>query len=353
MRKTLQNKAKDDSPVQVASATIRDLAVRAGGIARDFSAATLRPMLCDKTAVSLTREGMIYELKLDGVRILADKRGGDVTLYYRSGRDTTAAYPEVVEAVRALPFRDGLIDGEIIAFDDAGIPSFQRLQTRIMREHRPGRHGNAAATGPVQVVYVAFDVLALEGIDVMRAPLVVRRLLLEHVIPESGVVSRFPQVTSDARALFAMCKERGIEGLVAKEPNSLYFPGERTSAWAKIRIERSADFVVIGFAKGDSSRHGISALALASFEDGRFVGRGDVGSGFSDADLFAFAEVLSERVIARSDVIVTAGKDRVFVHPEVVVRVRFLSVTDIGTLRFPVFAGVRPDVSPHDCSLDE
>jgi bifunctional non-homologous end joining protein LigD len=315
-------------------------------------------MFCDRSPVSLTRPGFVYELKLDGVRILADKssaRAGkknEVQLWYRSGRDASDSYPEIAEAVRALAPADLLIDGEVIAFDDEGLPSFQRLQTRIMAQQRTGVRG-ALPPQRVPVAFVAFDIVAVSGVDVMRVPLAKRRALLERVVPESGVVSRFPQVKDDARALYALCEQRRLEGLVAKDPASFYFPGERSSAWSKIRVERAADFAVVGWAKGEAGRSGIKALTLASYEDGQFVGRGDVGTGFSDADLAAFKKRLEPLVVSNVPAIkLTPGKERVFVKPEVVVRVRFLALSEDGSLRQPVFLGLRPDITAEECVLE-
>jgi DNA ligase D-like protein (predicted ligase) len=367
MKKSLQKPKKSASPVQ-ASASISDLALEAGGTRRDVVASRLRPMFCDRSPVSLTRAGFFYELKLDGVRILADKssarrgqnalrdpRRGEnhVQLWYRSGRDATDNYPEIAQAVAELAPDDVLLDGEIIALDDEGMPSFQKLQTRIMAQQKGGLRGVASAQN-VEVAFVAFDVLAVDGVDVMRVPLAKRRALLERIVPDSGVVSRFPQVKDDARALYALCEQRRLEGLVAKDPASLYFPGDRSSAWSKIRVERAADFAVVGWAKGEAGRSGIKALTLASYEDGRFVGRGDVGTGFSDADLAAFKKKLEPLVVKDVPAIkLTPGKERVFVKPELVVRVRFLALSEDGSLRQPVFLGIRPDITPEECVLDE
>jgi bifunctional non-homologous end joining protein LigD len=372
MKKSLQKKRsahRADEPetashVQHEHADPSDLAALAtgaGGVVRVLDAAKLRPMLCDKSAIPLDRPGFLYELKLDGVRILAEKVHGraatgpsrlsSVELYYRSGRNTSAAYPEIAEAVAALPVKNAILDGEIIAFDESGLPSFQRLQSRIMGQRKSGA---PRARERVQVAFVAFDVLSIEGVDVTHVPLVKRRALLDRIVPESGVVSRFPQVRDDATALYAMCKERGLEGLVAKDPNGLYAPGARSAAWAKIRIERSGDFVVVGYAKGDADRHGIKALTLASFEDGRYVGRGDVGSGLTDDDLRTLKTRLDEMIVKEPPALkLSPGKERVFVRPELVVRVRFLMISEDGSVRQPVFAGVRPDISPEDCSLGE
>ncbi len=306
-------------------------------------------MLCDRAAVSLTLPGHFYELKLDGVRILAEKDGDTTELFYRSGRRATDSYPEIARAVSALAPARLLLDGEIIAFDDRGIPSFERLQHRIAP-----KPGNATNLEPV--AFVAFDVLSVCGVSVMAVPLTKRRQLLERVVPESGLCTRFPVAIGDGNALLQMCKERGMEGLVAKSPTSTYAPGDRGPAWAKIKITRAADFVVVGFTKGEVGKRRLRALCLASWEDGQLRYRGDVGSGFDDAELSAFEGALKELAAGAGDAKVAGldrDRNRVLVRPEIIVRVEYQSVLSEGVLRFPVFKGLRPDLAITDCALGE
>lgn len=327
----------------------RAAALAMGGVISDVLAARTQPMLCDRTPVSLRLPGYFYELKLDGVRILAEKSASSTELFYRSGRRATESYPEIARAVSELLPARLVLDGEIIAFDERGIPSFERLQHRIAPQ--PGKKHNLEP-----VAFVAFDVLSICGVSVMRVPLAKRRELLERVVPESGVCTRFPVAVGDGTALFDMCKERGIEGLVAKSPTSLYVPGERGTAWAKIKITRAADFVVVGFTKGEVGKRRLRALCLASFEDGRLRYRGDVGSGFDDAELSAFEGALKELVARTGDAaIVGLDRDltRVLVRPEIIVRVEYQSVLSEGVLRFPVFKGLRPGLAIQDCVLGE
>jgi len=326
----------------------REVALAMGGVMGEISAARTQPMLCDRSPVSLTIPGHFYELKLDGVRILAEKKGNTTELYYRSARRATESYPEIARAVSALAPNDVVLDGEIIAFDERGIPSFEVLQHRIAPHS-----GRSAAATPV--AFVAFDVLTICGVNVMRVPLAQRRALLEAVVPESGVVVRFPAAIGDGTTLFEMCKERGMEGLVAKSPSSVYVPGDRGTAWSKIKITRAGDFVVIGFTKGEVGKRRLRALCIASWEDGKLRYRGDVGSGFDDAELSAFEGTLKELVTSSGPEIVGIDRDRnrVLVRPEIIVRVEYQSVLTEGVLRFPVFKGLRPDLAIADCTLDE
>lgn len=328
----------------------RALALAMGGVMVEVAAARLQPMLCDRAPVSLTNQGWFYELKLDGVRILAEKNGSTTELYYRSGRRATDSYPEIARAVSALAPERLLLDGEIIAFDAQGIPSFEELQHRIAPQ--PGKTANLTP-----VAFVAFDVLSVSGASVMRLPLVKRRELLELLVPESGLCTRFPVAIGDGTALLEMCRARGMEGLVAKNPASIYVPGDRSAAWAKIKITRAADFVVIGFTKGEVGKRRLRALCIASWEDGRLRYRGDVGSGFDDAELSAFEGALRELAVGTDGAPAIVGLDRdrnrVLTRPEIIVRVEYQSVLSEGVLRFPVFKGLRPDLAIADCVLGE
>lgn len=297
----------------------------------------------------LAAPGWIYELKLDGVRIVADKRGADVRLTYRTGRDATASYPEIAHAVAGLPARDAVLDGEIVAFDPEGKPSFQRLEQRIGL----GRPRDvAAAAREVPVAYIAFDLIGLEDRDLRELPLLERRRDLRGILPDEGVVRCLDWLEDDGTALFDMCRRERLEGVIAKRASSRYASGRRSDDWVKIKCQSDDDFVVVGFTRGTGGRGALGALDVASYEEGELVLRGKVGSGLGDKDTRALVAALGERAerapTARGEY-VPAPRGRTHVRPELVVSVRYSSWTDGGHLRHPVFRGVRHDVLPEDC----
>ena len=327
-------------------------AAELGGEASPVDGRRIAPMLCaqdDTKETILSRPGWVYELKLDGVRIIADKHGDRVSLAYRKARDATLTYPEIAEALRLVGERRLVLDGEIVAFDEGGKPNFQRLARRI---HLSSDRDVYLARRAVPVSYVVFDVLAVGAYDVRKLPLASRRELLELAFAgvDDGPVRVHPQL-DDGKALFALCREHGLEGVVAKRVESTYRVGERSADWVKVKCERDDELVVIGWTKGEGRRQRLGALDLGAYADGELVVRGRVGSGLDEATIDALLERMAPLAV---DAPVARGKyerkaGRTHVRPEIVVSVRYLGWSDEGMLRFPVFRGVRDDVPPDEC----
>jgi bifunctional non-homologous end joining protein LigD len=307
-------------------------------------------MLCAREEASealLGSSDFVFELKLDGVRIVAEKDGDRVSLTYRKARDATESYREIVDAVRALDVPRVVLDGEVVAFDDRGRPNFQRLGHRIQTMGR----GRAAHSVPV--AYVVFDVLALADRDLRGHPLEERRAVLERIVPEKGAHLRLAPTFDDGHALFAFCRTHDLEGLVAKRRGSTYRAGERSPDWIKVKCEHEADLVVIGWTQGEGTRARLGALDLGAYEGDRLVVRGSVGSGLDEATIDA---LVARLVTLEAAGPVASGKylkkrGRRHARPEIVVSVRYGGWTSDGLMRHPVFRGVRPDVAPTDCRI--
>src|SRR5262245_28729442 len=201
------------------------------------SAGFIQPMLLLRTDSLPDNEQWLYELKLDGYRAIAFKRNGVVYLRSRNDKDFSGRYPGVVKGLAKMP-DNTVIDGEVIALDDDGRPSFNALQN----------YGSAAAP----VIYYVFDVMVLAGRDVMREPLDKRRELLEQkVLPTLSEPVRYASSLDAALpVLVQSVKEQGFEGLVAKRRNSVYESGLRTGAWMKMRVNRGQEFVIGGYTRG-------------------------------------------------------------------------------------------------------
>jgi bifunctional non-homologous end joining protein LigD len=310
----------------------------------------LEPMLAASSGAPTSGKGWIYELKLDGVRAIARKDGRDVALTNRRRRDETGRYPEVVRAVAALATSGVVLDGEIVAFDEKGQPNFQRLGQRM---HLTNSESVRRAVTEVPVFYVVFDVIGLGSLDLTEVPLVERKKLLRGLLPASGVLRVLDHVEGDGRHLLEFCRERHLEGVVAKRASSPYRPGPaRSNDWVKMKCERDEDFVVVGWTRG-RGRERMGALDLATYVDGRLVSRGKVGSGLDDAVIEELRRRLEPIVVdapAASGTFSPAPRGRSYVRPEVVVRVRFLGWTNDGLVRNPVFHGVRDDLAPDECT---
>ncbi|MEI9942316.1 MAG: DNA ligase D [Pseudomonadota bacterium] len=354
-----------EQPYSVMSGlTISDLAQRSrvvneleaeaealGAVRAPLEVSTLTPMLCAMTGAELVDEGRIYELKIDGVRIVADKHARAVALRYRNGRAASSSYPEIARAVSALAPERVVLDGEVVAFDAEGRPSFQRIAPRIHAE-RP--LDVRAAMNEVPVSYLVFDLLALNDFDLRPLPLLARKALLMKLVRGKGYVRALDHLEGDGRPLFELCRAQRLEGIVAKRVASPYRHGpRRTDDWVKLKSERDDEFVVIGFMRGKGGRSALGALCVASYSGERLLYRGRVGSGLDAATLSTLEQALEAR---RVEAFPAHGKPpedakgALWVRPELVVSVRFLGFTEgEPRLRAPVYRGLRSDVAPGDC----
>jgi bifunctional non-homologous end joining protein LigD len=308
------------------------------------------PMLCSLSPAPEVAEGHAFELKLDGIRLLAQRSLRGSILTSRRGRDETHRYPEIARAVDALPVSSLVLDGEVVAFDERGVPSFQRLGRRMNRDDA---RDVRAAMLDVPVLFVAFDVLALGPRDLRGLPLRARKALLARLLPASGVLRSLAWLEGDGRPLFTFVRQHRLEGVVVKDLAAPYREGpRRTTDWIKWKTERDEDFVVVGHTRGESGRQRLGALDLASYEGDALVYRGKVGSGLSEPEIDRLLERLSPLEASEPALrgpLGSAPRGRTHVRPELVVRVRFLGYTEQGHVRFPVYLGVRDDVGPKDC----
>ena len=321
-----------------------------GAVRAPFEVSTLTPMLCALTGAEIVDDARIYELKIDGVRLIADKHGRAVALRHRNGRAASSAYPEIVRAVSTLAAERVVLDGEVVAFDAQGRPSFQRIASRI---HIESPLDVRAAMSEVPVSYLVFDLLALNDFDLRPLPLIARKALLMKLIRGKGYVRALDHLEADGRPLFELCNAQQLEGIVAKRAASPYRHGpRRTEDWVKLKRERDDEFVVIGFTRGKSNRAALGALCLASYSGERLLYRGRVGSGLDIEALRMLEPVLEARRIQAFPAHGTLpedAKDSLWVRPELVVSVRFMGFSDGGKLRAPVYRGLRSDVAPGDC----
>jgi len=293
------------------------------------------PMLATPWPEPFDDDSWWFEVKWDGIRSLVDTRGA-TRIWSRRGRPIVSAYPEVA----ALGFPpDVVLDGELVAFDRAGIPSFQRLQRRMNLSGRAA----AEAVEQVPVTLVAFDLL-WDGGALLDHPIEQRRRRLAVLAPE-GVVVPEP-IAATGVAFYAAAVERGLEGVVAKRARSAYQPGRRSADWRKIVHRRSGRFVVGGYLPGEGARSAsFGSLALGLWHEGalRFVG--SVGSGFDDTALRLVREAIDQMIRPASpfgpDTTVPAGIR--FIEPALVAVVEFREWTGDGHLRAPVFKGFTTD----------
>lgn len=230
-------------------------------------AAFIPPMLLLRTDALPNDPQWEYQLKLDGYRAVAFKHAGRLSLRSRNDNDFSLRYPGVVEGLAGLP-DETVIDGELIAFDESGRPSFNALQT----------HGSPSTP----VIFYVFDLMMLSGRDVMRQPLEARRALLERkVLPKLDEPVRYaPALNASLADLIHSVKTQGFEGLVAKRRDSLYEPGLRSGAWQKMRVNRGQEFVIGGYTIGTNP---FDALIFGYYDGDRLIYAARTRSGFTPA----------------------------------------------------------------------
>ncbi len=301
------------------------------------------PMLARAGELPEPDEGWAYEIKWDGVRAIAYCRPGELRLESRNLIEITGKYPELSELSRTLGSRSAVLDGEIVAFDGQGRPSFSALQQR-MQISGPAQARRRMKATPV--TYVIFDLLWLEGHSLMGEPYSARRGLLEG-LQLTGSSLQVPEyVVGHGRQLAAAAAEQGLEGVLAKRLRSVYQPGRRTADWLKIKRPGRQEFVVAGWLAGKGARsRRVGALLLGVHDrDGslRYVGR--VGSGFSERELDRLAKLLGP-LARKTSPFSGPGPPRgaFFCEPRLVAEVSFTEWTPDGRLRQPVYLGLRED----------
>jgi bifunctional non-homologous end joining protein LigD len=339
-------------------------------------AKSLRPMLATQVARPFSRAGWIFEAKLDGVRALAfvshDDPGaeprpdgrppGRIDLRSRRGNAMTVQYPEVVAALASQPVRAAVFDGEIVAMNGEGVPSFQEIQPRINLS-KPAEVERVAAETPVY--YYVFDLLYLDGYDLTRVPLVERKELLRRTLEPGAHIRFVDHERDDGETLYEGATKLGFEGVVGKRATSIYEPGARSGAWLKIKNVMEQEFVVGGYTEGEGSRaRTFGGLLIGCYDGDELRYASSVGSGLTDADLTAIKKRLVKMETEASPFVDPpttiggrwgGGKAArcIWVKPELVAQVRFSEWTRDGGLRAPVFKGLRSDIDPRSVRRED
>lgn len=293
----------------------------------------MRPMLATPGALPLSAQ-WCYELKWDGIRMLATGNGGRVSLSSRNEVDHTDRWPQLAPLASCLPKGRTVLDGELVAFDEGGQPSFARLM-------------NAHGRAPTTLTLCVFDLLALDGQDLTDQPWSERRTALEQ-LGLLDVSWRTPDTFDDGAALLAATEEQGLEGVVAKRRDSRYQPGVRSRDWVKVAHRHTTSVVVGGWQPGGAD--GLKSLVVGvPGPEGLLEPVGAVGSGLSGAEVAALLLVLTELAVPGCPFDPEPALPLArWVEPLLVVDVEHLGHTEGHQLRQPVFVRLRTDLAPHD-----
>lgn len=305
----------------------------------------VRPMLASSAVELPEGRNWSYEVKWDGYRAIAVKDGRIVRLSSRNAKDLTREYPTVAAAVATLRPGALMLDGEIVAIDDHGRPTFQALHHRTTKD--------------VHIVYYAFDILHLDGRDLNNDPLDSRRAALKRVVAGSRVLLS-DALPGTPAAIQQAIRQLGLEGVVAKRRASVYYPGKRSDAWLKVKFNRRQEFVVGGFKPNGTA---FDSLLVGYYDRRKLYFAGKVRAGFTPAlraDLFRriapdrtpecpFVNLPSSAMSHWGEGITEDEMAKLqWVEPQHVVEVSFVEWTRDGHLRHAQFAGIRDDKAPHD-----
>jgi len=305
-----------------------------------------------------THGDWLYELKFDGIRAIAVKNGKKVSLISRNGNKLDARFPEIAEAVKKLPVRECVIDGEVVALDEEGRSSFQLLQALEMEGRK----------APLR--FYVFDLLQLDGKSLLGLPLDQRKQLLAKVCESVGDPIRYSgEISGDVKSLLAEVKRRSLEGLIGKRRKSVYEPGRRSGTWIKLKCVDEQEFVIGGYTPPAGSRKHFGAILVGYYDGGKLKFAGKVGSGFTTKSLSMLHKKFREEEredcpfvdlpskLATGRVRPTGGqggewvqgitpsmmKKMHWVNPKFVAEIKFAEWTRDGKLRQPVFLGMRED----------
>lgn len=303
------------------------------------------PMLATLTDDHFSDPDWIYERKLDGVRLLAFRKGGgEVRLMTRNQKNRDSAYPEIADALETTDLDDFVLDGEVVTFD-GNVTSFSRLQPR-MNLKDPDK---ARATG-IPVFLYLFDVVHLDGYDVTGVELRHRKALLRHALEYEDPIRFTTHRNEEGEAFLKEACESGWEGLIAKKGSSRYVHS-RSKDWLKFKCIEEQEFVIGGFTDPQGERIGFGALLIGYYDDGDLRYAGKVGTGFDDETLEDLSSRLEsiERETPPYDEESGLPSDGVhWVTPKMVCEVGFTEWTNDAKLRHPRFKGLRHDKDPGD-----
>jgi bifunctional non-homologous end joining protein LigD len=309
--------------------------------------ADIKPMLATLVDAPFHEPGWIYEVKWDGFRALGYVNKGEAELRSRNNKVFNTKFYPVYEALKKWKV-NAVVDGEIIVVNEKGLPDFEALQT--WRSEADG-----------DLVYYVFDILWLDGYDLMNVPLIERRKLLQEVVPAEGMIRHSESFDATGTEFFAITEKMGLEGLIAKKEDSLYKPDARSKHWLKIKTQKHQEAVIGGYTKNENTSKKFSALLLGIYENGELVPISPVGTGFTVK--------MQEEILKKLDPLKTSKcpfnvipdynkpsrfrpnpprAEVTWVKPKLVAEISYRTVAPDGSFRHPSFKGLREDKKAED-----
>jgi len=316
------------------------------------------PMLATSVSEPFDGAEWLFEIKWDGYRAVAFIENGKVRLVSRNQNELTGRYPELKDLAKSIKAKTAILDGEVVALDEQGRPSFSLMQQRT--GFRPGdRRGPANADVPV--LYYAFDLIYLDGYDWRKVALEERKKKLESILVPGDSLHYSDHYPGQGKALFELAREKGLEGIVAKKRDCPY-QERRSSDWLKIKIRHRLEAVIGGYTRPEGSRINFGSIVLGLYDkQGRLIHVGQAGSGFNQKSLAEIWSMLKKRETSHKPFYgeVEALRKVSWVKPELVAEIEYAEWTGGASggsgpkLRAPVFLGLRDDKDPRECVLED
>jgi bifunctional non-homologous end joining protein LigD len=307
----------------------------------------IHPMLATLSGQVFSDQHWIFEQKFDGERCITYRIGDRIRLSSRNGRILNDTYPELVDAFREQPAVDFIADGEVVAFGE-GVPKFSVLQQRIGL-FSPGEE----IKRDIPVTYYLFDLLFLDGYDLMGIPLLARKSLLRRLF-SYGVTIRFSEHRKgEGQTCFRIACQKRLEGIIAKRSDSRYMQ-RRSSDWLKLKCTKRQEFVIGGYTEPKKRRTGFGAILVGYYHGNTLIYAGKVGTGFDEAALrVLYAAFRSLEQVESPFKEITDQKGIHFIRPVLVADIGFTEWTGEGKLRHPRFLGIRSDKLPREVVREE
>ena len=318
-----------------------------------FQERPIIPMMA-KTGNPFDSDDHFFELKWDGLRALLFLQDGKLELQNRNLRDVTASYPEIQTVTKKIKAKRAIIDGEVVVLSKKGSPDFGKLQNRFGIED-PKRVETARRANPV--TYVAFDLLHLNGKDIIKNQLEIRKNTLHDLIEEGPHLLYGDHIERNGLQYYSEALKLGFEGVIGKEKHSPYLIGVRSSFWTKSKGSQTLDAIVVGYTQGEGMRKAtFGSLVMAMYDDtGNLVHVGNVGGGFDDKSLLEIKPMLDKLVVKKPVITgpIEAPSPITWVKPSIVCEILYANITSDKKLRFPRFKTLRLDKRPEQSRLDE
>jgi bifunctional non-homologous end joining protein LigD len=297
-------------------------------------------MLAKETDKAFDDKNWLFEIKWDGYRAISEIRKDKILLYSRNGLNFQTTYPVVVKQLNTINEKV-VLDGEIVVLNEEGKPDFQFLQHYSENQNRP-------------IQYCVFDLLELNGKDTTSLPLSDRKELLKKIIPGDDPVLKYSDhVVDNGKDFFQVSKKNGLEGIMAKEMNSKYFPGKRTSEWLKIKNHKTEEAIIAGYTPPSGSRKYFGSIILAAKKKDKFIYMGNAGTGFNQQSLKELYELFEPLVQKKSpfDEKIKNNPKVTWIKPALICEVKFTEVTADGKFRHPVFLHLRNDKNINEINM--